>query len=68
MFSRWGAFVYRFRKPVALIAIVIAFASTTLASQASSALSAGGWLDANSESAAVSARLDKEFGAGNRYP
>jgi putative drug exporter of the RND superfamily len=64
MFSRWGAFVYRFRKPVALIAILIALASTTLASQASSALSAGGWLDANSESAAVSARLDKEFGAG----
>ena len=28
MFSRWGAFVYRFRRPVALIAIVIALAST----------------------------------------
>jgi putative drug exporter of the RND superfamily len=64
MFSRWGAFVYRFRRPVVLIAIVIALASTVLASQASSALSAGGWLDANSESAVVSARLDKEFGAG----
>src|SRR3954462_9708850 len=64
MFSRWGAFVYRFRRPVAIIAIVIALASTVLASQASSALSAGGWLDANSESAAVSARLDAEFGAG----
>ncbi|MFL5642428.1 MAG: hypothetical protein ACJ771_08810, partial [Chloroflexota bacterium] len=57
MFSRWGAFVYRFRRPVAIIAIVIALASTLLASQASSALSAGGWLDANSESAEVSARL-----------
>ena len=64
MFSRWGAFVYRFRRPIVLIAIVIAIASTTLASQASSALSAGGWLDANSESAAVSNRLDTEFGAG----
>jgi putative drug exporter of the RND superfamily len=64
MFSRWGAFVYRFRRPVALIAVVIAIASTTLASQASSALSSGGWLDANSESAGVSARLDTEFGAG----
>ena len=32
MFSRWGAFVYRFRKPIALIAIVMALASTTLAS------------------------------------
>jgi hypothetical protein len=47
MFSRWGAFVYRFRRPIVLIAIVAAIASTTLASQASSALSAGGWLDAN---------------------
>ena len=62
MFSRWGAFVYRFRRPIVLIAIVIAIASTTLATQASSALSAGGWLDANSESAAVSSRLDTEFG------
>ena len=64
MFSRWGAFVYRFRRPIALIAVVIAIASTTLATQASSALSSGGWLDANSESAAVSSRLDTEFGAG----
>ncbi len=64
MFSRWGAFVYRFRRPIALIAVVIALASSVLATQASSALSSGGWLDANSESAAVSARLDTEFGAG----
>ena len=56
MFSRWGAFVYRFRRPVALIAIVVAVASSVLATQTSSALSAGGWLDANSESAAVAAR------------
>jgi RND superfamily putative drug exporter len=64
MFSRWGAFVYRFRRPIALLAVVIAIASTTLATQASSALSSGGWLDANSESAAVSGRLDTQFGAG----
>ncbi len=64
MFSRWGAFVYRFRRPIALIAVVIALASSVLATQTSSALSAGGWLDADSESAAVSARLDTEFGAG----
>ena len=64
MFSRWGAFVYRFRRPVAIIAVVVAIASSFLAAQASSALSAGGWLDANSESAAVAARLDTEFGAG----
>ncbi len=64
MFSRWGAFVYRFRRPVALFAIVLAIASTTLAVQASSALSSGGWLDTNSESAQVAAHLDTDFGAG----
>jgi uncharacterized membrane protein YdfJ with MMPL/SSD domain len=64
MFSRWGAFVYRFRRPIALIAIVVAIASVTLATRTASALSSGGWLDANSESAAVSARLDTQFGAG----
>ena len=64
MFSRWGAFVYRFRRPVALFAVIIAIASAVLATQTSSALSAGGWLDADSESAEVSARLDTEFGAG----
>jgi RND superfamily putative drug exporter len=64
MFSRWGAFVYRFRRAIALIAVAIALASSVLATQTSSALSSGGWLDADSESAAVAARLDQEFGAG----
>src|SRR3954471_18823934 len=64
MFSRWGALVYRFRRPVVLIAVLLAVASSVLATQTSSVLSAGGWLDANSESAAVAARLDAEFGAG----
>ena len=64
MFHRWGAFVYRFRRPVAIIAVVVAVASSFLAAQASASLSSGGWLDANSESAAVSERLDTEFGAG----
>jgi RND superfamily putative drug exporter len=64
MFSLWGAFVYRFRRPVAVLAVVLALASTVLAAQASDSLSSGGWLDADSESAAVSARLDSEFGAG----
>ena len=64
MFTRWGAFVYRFRRAVALIAVVAAVASGALASQTASALSSGGWLDATSESADVSARLDTEFGAG----
>ena len=64
MFTRWGAFVYRFRRPVALLAVIVALAAATLATQASSALSSGGWLDASSESADVSARLDTQFGAG----
>ncbi len=64
MFTRWGAFVYRFRRAVALIAVVLAVASGALASQTASVLSSGGWLDATSESADVSARLDTEFGAG----
>src|SRR6478735_7169869 len=64
MFSRWGALVYRFRRPVVVIAVLLAVASSVLATQTSSVLSAGGWLDAHSESAAVAARLDTEFGAG----
>src|SRR6476661_8108788 len=64
MFSRWGAFVYRFRRPIVLVSVIVAIAGALLATQTSSALSAGGWLDADSESAAVSARLDSEFGAG----
>ena len=64
MFTRWGAFVYRFRRAVALLAVIVAVASGALASQTSSALSSGGWLDSTSESADVAARLDTEFGAG----
>jgi uncharacterized membrane protein YdfJ with MMPL/SSD domain len=64
MFTRWGAFVYQFRRAVALLALIVAVAAGSLASQATSALSSGGWLDATSESADVSARLDSQFGAG----
>jgi uncharacterized membrane protein YdfJ with MMPL/SSD domain len=64
MFSRWGRLVYRFRRPIAVLSIVLAVASTTLASQTAGALSSGGWLDADAESAAVAKRLDAEFGAG----
>jgi uncharacterized membrane protein YdfJ with MMPL/SSD domain len=64
VFTRWGAFVYRFRRPVALIAIAVAIAAGSLATQTSSALSSGGWLDLSSESADVSARLDTQYGAG----
>jgi RND superfamily putative drug exporter len=64
MFVRWGALVYRFRRLVVVAAVLLAVASLTLASQASSALSSGGWLDTTSESAGVSDRLDAEYGAG----
>jgi RND superfamily putative drug exporter len=64
MFIRWGAFVYRFRRPIALLSAVLAIASLSLASGAAGSLSAGGWLDAGSPSAAVAERLDAEFGAG----
>ncbi len=64
MFSRWGAFVYRHRKIVLVLAIVVGIAASTAAGRAASVLSAGGWLDPNSESAAVANRLADEFGAG----
>ncbi|HXG41006.1 MAG TPA: MMPL family transporter [Candidatus Limnocylindrales bacterium] len=64
LFSRWGAFVYRFRRPVALVALLVALGSTTLASRAIGELSQGGWLDPSSESARVADRLAADFGAG----
>ena len=64
MFARWGAFVYRFRKFIVVFSVLLAIASLSLASQTSGALSSGGWLDNNSESAEVQRRLDEEFGAG----
>lgn len=64
MFRRWGAFIYRSRRIVALLSVGLAIASLSLASQASSALSSGGWLDSDAESAVVAERLDAEFGAG----
>ena len=65
MFARWGSLVYRFRRLVAIVALVVAGASLTLASQAAGELTAGGWLDGNSESAAVARQLDTTFGAGS---
>ena len=64
MFARWGALVYRFRKFIVVFSVLLAIASLSLASQTSGALSSGGWLDNNSESAEVQRRLDEEFGAG----
>ena len=64
MFSRWGAFVYRHRKSVLILAIVVGIAGAAFAGRAASVLSAGGWLDPDSESAAVADRLADEFGSG----
>src|SRR5262245_43251304 len=64
MFSRWGAFVYRHRRIVLVLAIVVGIAGGVFAGRAASVLSAGGWLDPDSESAAVADRLADEFGAG----
>jgi uncharacterized membrane protein YdfJ with MMPL/SSD domain len=64
LFSRWGRFVFRFRRPIALMTVILAVASLTLASRVTDALVSGGWTDPGSESAAVSTRLADEFGAG----
>jgi uncharacterized membrane protein YdfJ with MMPL/SSD domain len=64
LFPRWGAFVYRFRRIVALLAVVLGVVSLAFASQTAGQLSSGGWLDRNSQSAHVADRLATEFGAG----
>jgi putative drug exporter of the RND superfamily len=64
LFSRWGRFVYRFRRPVVVLALIVGVASVGLAAQASGELSSGGWLDRDAESSVVAERLATEFGTG----
>jgi uncharacterized membrane protein YdfJ with MMPL/SSD domain len=64
MFSRWGAFVYRRRRIVLLVMLALAAGAAPLAAGTAGQLSAGGWLDKNSESAQVASRLQAEFGGG----
>ncbi len=64
MFSRWGAFVYRFRRPVAVASVAVAVVLGVFGAQASSHLSSGGWLDTESESAGVDETLARDFGVG----
>ena len=64
MFTRWGGFVYRRRRWLALLALVVAGAFGSLAGSVSSHLTSGGWLDPGSESAQVSDRLERDYGAG----
>jgi uncharacterized membrane protein YdfJ with MMPL/SSD domain len=64
MFTHWGAFVYRRRRWLAALAIVVAVGFGSLAGSAADQLTTGGWLDPSSESAQVSDRLEKDFGGG----
>jgi RND superfamily putative drug exporter len=63
-FMRWGMFIYRFRRVVAGLAVLLLLAAIPLASGVSAKLSSGGWLDPSSESAAVNDRLADQFGEG----
>jgi RND superfamily putative drug exporter len=64
MFTRWGAFVYRRRRWLALLAIVVAGSFGFMGAGTADNLTTGGWLDPTSESAQVSERLEKDYGAG----
>jgi len=64
MFSRWGAFVYRSRRIVFVLAILVAAGASVLAADASQHLTTGGWLDPDSESSQVSHRLEQDYGGG----
>ena len=64
MFTRWGGFVYRRRRWIAALALVIAGGFASLANGVADNLTTGGWLDPTSESAQVSERLQDEYGGG----
>ena len=64
VFTRWGGFVYRRRRWLVVLALVIAGGFGSLAGGAADNLTTGGWLDPTSESAQVSDRLEAEYGGG----
>jgi uncharacterized membrane protein YdfJ with MMPL/SSD domain len=64
LFSRWGAFVYRRRRIVFVLGLLVAGVAGALGADTSKHLTSGGWLDPKSESAQVSDRLEAEFGGG----
>jgi uncharacterized membrane protein YdfJ with MMPL/SSD domain len=64
LFSAWGRFVYRHRRPVLILSILFALGFGAFASQATSVLSSGGWLLTNAESGQVADRLADDFDRG----
>jgi uncharacterized membrane protein YdfJ with MMPL/SSD domain len=64
MFMRWGMFIYRYRRAVAALAVMVVVLAAPLASGVAAKLSSGGWLDPSSESAAVNDRLADQYGGG----
>jgi RND superfamily putative drug exporter len=64
MFARWGRFVYKRRRWVATLSVLIAALSFGFATRASSVLTTGGWYDPSSESQQVAQRLATDFGQG----
>jgi RND superfamily putative drug exporter len=64
VFAAWGRFVYRHRRAVALVALVVALGAGALGAGASSLLSSGGWVVKDSESYAVQQRLAELYGGG----
>jgi uncharacterized membrane protein YdfJ with MMPL/SSD domain len=64
LFTRWGAFVYRRRRWLAMLAVLVAVGFGALGQGAADSLTTGGWLDPSSESAQVADRLEADFGGG----
>lgn len=65
MFAAVGRTVYRYRRMVALISVTIALVAAVLATDLTRSLSGGGWIDPDSESAAVARRLASGASSGS---
>jgi RND superfamily putative drug exporter len=69
LFERWGRAVYRWRWPVFLFSLLLSLAVVPLARDATSRLSAGGWIGKETEAFKVDRALAEEFGrrGANHY-